>query len=459
MDVAPFSDGTPLVSQWPIPPNHFFDYEVYPDIGHAGTYFYHSHVGFQSVSAAGALIVEDNGTLPYVYDEDKTIVLTDIYNKTDSDIEAGLVANPFVWSNWSQEILVNGQGSAINTSSSLVSNCTSPLAVIDLKANTTYRLRFIGATAMSFVSLAFQGHDSMVLIEADGAYTKPHTTDFLQIGSGQRYSVLLKTKSANEVLSDRKKNVTFYYAQLESRDLSVLTRGYAVLRYILPGDKNQSSVGPPATPPINLRPTVLGWLDYELEPLYPNNFPTLSEVTRRVTITVEQAKNGTIVWDENGLPWTEAYPRKPYLVALYENDTSVLPSYTAGVANGGMDPAARAFPAKVGEVLEIVFQNTGSVATPGQIDSHPFHAHGTHYYNIGSGNGTYDVEANERRLNGTNPVQRDTTVLYQYEAMTTPGTAAGWRAWRLRADNPGVWMIHCHILQHMIMGMSRLSKI
>lgn len=30
---------------------------------------------------------------------------------------------------------------------------------------------------------------------------------------------------------------------------------------------------------------------------------------------------------------------------------------------------------------------------------------------------------------------------------------AGWRGWRLRVQDAGVWMIHCHILQHMVMGM------
>jgi len=28
MAVAPFSDGTPGASQWPIPPLHYFDYEL-----------------------------------------------------------------------------------------------------------------------------------------------------------------------------------------------------------------------------------------------------------------------------------------------------------------------------------------------------------------------------------------------------------------------------------------------
>jgi L-ascorbate oxidase len=36
---------------------------------------------------------------------------------------------------------------------------------------------------------------------------------------------------------------------------------------------------------------------------------------------------------------------------------------------------------------------------------------------------------------------------------TTAGINAGWRAWRLRVEDAGVWMIHCHILQHMAMGM------
>ena len=52
---------------------------------------------------------------------------------------------------------------------------------------------------------------------------------------------------------------------------------------------------------------------------------------------------------------------------------------------------------------------------------------------------------------GKTPVKRDTTMLFRYEMQTTNNTDAGWRAWRLRVTEPGVWMIHCHILQHMLM--------
>ena len=109
----------------------------------------------------------------------------------------------------------------------------------------------------------------------------------------------------------------------------------------------------------------------------------------------------------------------------------------------------------MGEVLEIVLQNTGwLVNSGGAMDVHPFHAHGQHFYDIGSGNGSYDGEANEEKLirMGYKAVRRDTTMLYRYSAVTNPGGPAGWRAWRIRVNQPGVWLIHCHTLQHMVMG-------
>jgi FtsP/CotA-like multicopper oxidase with cupredoxin domain len=70
-----------------------------PDEGYAGTYFYHSHVGFQAVSAAGPLIVEEAGgeNPPYAYDDDRIIFLSELYNKTDHDVVEGLTSKDFVW--------------------------------------------------------------------------------------------------------------------------------------------------------------------------------------------------------------------------------------------------------------------------------------------------------------------------------------------------------------------------
>ena len=164
MAVSPFSDGSPLASQWPVPPNHFFDYEIHVPIGMAGTYFYHSHVGFQAVSASGPLIVEECSPPPYDYDAEKIIFLHDVFTKNDTAIEQGLVASPLSWSGESAMILVNGKGGGSANGTA----CNASLTVINVEPGKTYRLRFVGATALTFGSLAVEGHDDLEVIEADG---------------------------------------------------------------------------------------------------------------------------------------------------------------------------------------------------------------------------------------------------------------------------------------------------
>ena len=79
-------------------PKHFFDYEVRPGIGEAGTYFYHSHVGFQAVSAAGPLIVKETiGKSPYAYDEERVLFLSEFYNQTGNTIADILTSRPQGW--------------------------------------------------------------------------------------------------------------------------------------------------------------------------------------------------------------------------------------------------------------------------------------------------------------------------------------------------------------------------
>ncbi|OHE98212.1 L-ascorbate oxidase [Colletotrichum orchidophilum] len=449
MRMAPFSDGS-LVSQWPIPPHHFFDYEVYPLSSEGGmTTFYHSHVGFQAMTASGPLIVLDKPEPPYAYDEERIVFLTDYFNKTDEEIEKGLVATPFTWSGETNAVLLNGVGVSVGETAGSGS-CKLP--VIDVKPGKTYRMRFIGATALSMVQMGIVDHDNFTIIGADGHYTKPHTEKFMQLTSGQRFDVIFKTKSESEL-----NGKTDYLIQLETKDRPKVYHGYGVLRY---SKAHPQITTAPATPPLALSNKTYEWAEYALEPLVPNNFPQASEVTRRIDIDNRQLATQTTLWQLNGLQWNDTsspYPGdRPYLVNIYENGPSAIPNYTAAINNYGWDPTTLTWPAKLGEVIDIIWHNTGSLVNgsgSGGVDFHPFHAHGGAFFDLGSGNGTYDPFENEKRLKNYNPVKRDTTNLYRYGPKTRSGGESGWRAWRLRVEDAGVWMIHCHILQHMVMGM------
>ncbi|KAJ6092481.1 hypothetical protein N7486_007770 [Penicillium sp. IBT 16267x] len=451
--VAPFSDGTPQASQWPISPGHFFDYEIQTTPDDAGTYFYHAHVGMEEVTAFGALIVDDCGKPPYDYDEDRFLLWSDYFNKTDHNMTVGLQGVPFSWTGEVNSFLLNGVGVAIGHEPNNTGVCALP--IIEVDPGKKYRFRFISSNALSFLMIGFEGHDDMAVIAADSRYTKPAPVDRMQIASGQTFDVLFQAKTTEELLADGKKD---YVIQFQTLDRPSTYIGYGVIRYL----KTPSPPVAPATPPFNFTNTPpYNWLEYTLEPLYPeqDSYLSLEEVTRRVILNIMQEISpvtGQEIWTFNNFTWIEKDYYSPLLVDIYKYCEAAVPNYDAAVANGGWDSNVRAFAALPGEVLEIVFQIHGSIVNNGGgEDVHPFHAHGIHYYDIGSGPGIYNASANEAKIKslGWHPALRDTTLSYEYQSVAGAGVPYGWRAWRFRITEPGVWMIHCHRAQHMMMGM------
>lgn len=486
--MAPFSDGSPQAAQWPIPPGHFFDYEVETALGDSGTYFFHSHTGMQAMSACGALIVEDCDSPPYDYDDERILQFSDYSPRSDGNGGGGRGRN-------TDAILLNGQGLRPGDKSDGSDSCS--LAVIDVEPSTTYRFRFIGATGLSHLIIGIEEHPDLTVIQVDGGeYVQPYPVEYIQLGSGQRYDVLLTTKSEEEIEADGKDT---YYIQYETLDRSSTLRGYAALKYLTapakgkrqqfrPGrqerqgrqgysyspsssfDRSDDSVDPsilqpPSSPPLSLPSDNNEWLEYSLEPLFPDLSvcPTLAEVTRRIVIDAQLLITGSsddTVWQLAGLSWSDDDQPIPLLVDIYQRGQDAIPDYETAMNNYGWDPNTKAFPVRIGEVLEIVIQNTGAINADGNdqgsglVEAHPFHIHGQHVWDVGSGDGTYDAEANEKKIKnlGWKPVRRDTSMLYKFQNTVDPGAFAGWRAWRIRVDYAGVWMLHCHTLGHMVHG-------
>ena len=232
------------------------------------------------------------------------------------------------------------------------------------------------------VQLGIIDHDNFTIINADGHYTKPHTESFMQVSTGQRFDVIFQAKSEQEL-----NGKTDYLIQLETKDRPTVWYGYGVLRY----SKGPLSImTAPKEPPLTLSNATYAWLEYALEPLEPNNFPSADEVTRRVVIYDRQVFTRTDIWRLSGDQWNtstiyDTPGDKPYLVNIYEQGLDAIPDYNTALQNKGWDPTTYTWPAKIGEVLEIIWVNTGSlVMDNGGVDYHPFHAHGGHYYDIGS---------------------------------------------------------------------------
>jgi hypothetical protein len=66
---------------------------------------------------------------------------------------------------------------------------------------------------------------------------------------------------------------------------------------------------------------------------------------------------------------------------------------------------------------------------------HPIHLHGHDFFVLAQGSGTYSSSVT---LNTDNPPRRDTALL----------PASGYLVMAWETDNPGVWLMHCHIGWH-----------
>jgi len=110
---------------------------------------------------------------------------------------------------------------------------------------------------------------------------------------------------------------------------------------------------------------------------------------------------------------------------------------------------------RLGERVQIVFQNT--MSDDGECEQHPWHLHGHIFSVVASGPDSYDpkvVNIDEIVANRSNCIFRDVVTLYPDQVVenTTFRAPCGWTAIRFIADNPGLWLAHCHLTAHQIMG-------
>ncbi|PPD82670.1 hypothetical protein GOBAR_DD20387 [Gossypium barbadense] len=89
--------------------------------------------------------------------------------------------------------------------------------------------------------------------------------------------------------------------------------------------------------------------------------------------------------------------------------------------------------------VQLVLQGTGIVAP----ENHPIHLHGFSFYAVGRGPGNYNPMTDPMKFNLVDPIERNTIGV----------PSGGWVAIRFRADNPGVWFLHCHLEVHTTWGL------
>lgn len=481
---TPWADGPMQVTQCSLGPLHsqVYEFEAYPP----GTHYWHAH---QSMDVAdgmtGPIIVHPKDPEPLTYDEERMLFLQDFYIQTGAQQEAGLDNFPFTWVGNPNSLLINGKGLAAScteggvsyndTNACLVNMCNDTLAwtpIVSVEAGKTYRFRIINSAQLVMQNVAIAGHN-MTIVEVEGTIVEPITVSNYDLSPGQRVSVLV-TADQGDVGQN-----FWIETSVRQRDIPGLF-GRALLSY--------SGNDPSEIPSLDDLPTHPAWneseaaLEVEAQLLtlnvsdHPDDLVALetpeSDVLRYVmigtqnTLLDEEGNTVQLRWAMNNVSFVN--PTEPLIgIAVQESrqlgwpldgpltgtvdlpqNPSVAWNWTEPVTDEG-GPGGNLGTQETsvirltrGQVVEFVLQNVR--ALNGAAEVHPWHLHGHSFWVVGRGDGNYDEERDVPTYNLENPVLRDTFTLWPLQ----------WTAVRFVADNPGVWLFHCHITSHQVMGMS-----
>jgi CopA family copper-resistance protein len=212
-------DGVPGLSFAGIKPGETFEYRF--PVQQSGTYWYHSHSGFQEQTGLyGTLIIDPIEPEPFSYDRDYVVMLSDwsdekperiysnlkkqshYYNnqmRTASDLAAD-VSTKGIAGTWRDRAMWNrmrmndrdiADVTAI-TYTYLVNGHTPDANWEGLfSKGEKIRLRFINAAAMTIFDVRIPGL-KMTVVAADGQYVEPVSVDEFRIGVAETYDVIVE---------------------------------------------------------------------------------------------------------------------------------------------------------------------------------------------------------------------------------------------------------------------------
>ncbi|RLN15111.1 hypothetical protein BBJ28_00013064 [Nothophytophthora sp. Chile5] len=431
-------DGVSGITQCEILPGATAVYRFTPD--KAGSFWWHSHHTTQYAwGLRGPLIVHapENELQSWeqgIYEE-YTIQLGDQYHTTP-------VRKP-IW----DSITINNLG-RYNCTAAAVNNITGchsdqPLYRFHFEAGETYRLRLMNMAALAPIEFSIDDHEFQV-IAADSEPVQPSKLiNKLFINAGQRYDLLIQTKSAtNSPIGSFWMRATSIYGlpwtagTNETADEGFNGEGLAIIHYEAE-DKAE---------PITQASTTIETVgEFEFTPLIPAILPptasdrAILEFDMRL-VSEDHAPFGYFSIDGSNYTNFEI-PNEP-------------PLYT--IANGlkteELPVSANARKIEYGKHIEVVLVNDMN-------EQHPFHMHTHAPWIVGSGATSLEDVQNGNlpslKLNG--PMQRD---VYTVPPCTTDADDncldVGYLVLRFTADNPGVWIMHCHIDWHLADGLAMI---
>ncbi|ANK81713.1 MAG: copper oxidase [Rhizobiales bacterium NRL2] len=453
-------DGVPGISYPGIPAGETFTYRF--PIVQSGTYWFHSHTGFQEPDGAyGAIVIEPKEPEPYVWDREYVVQLADAHPHSGDRIMRNLKMMPDYY-NRKQRTLFDflgdaedkGFGAALSDRKAWGDMRMMPTDIEDLQGFTPLingkgpaqnwtglfepgervRLRFINSSAMTYFDIRIPGLE-MTVVQADGNEVQPVAVDEFRIAVAETFDVIVEPKDdrAYTIFAESMGRTAYGRGTLAPRegmaaevpalrDAPLLTMADMGMAHGEHGEMDHAAMGHDAPKPETMDHSKMDHAAMghgETEPLRgPDPFYAPGS-----GLAPEAADGGRFLSYADLKARTPLYPHRPATREIELKLTGNMERYMWSI-NGVKYADAEPIRLQYGERVRFRFVNTTMM-------THPMHLHGM-WSILDNGSGEW------------NPVKHVISV--------APGTTVYMET---EVDAPGQWAFHCHLSYHADAGMFR----
>ncbi|TVU25683.1 hypothetical protein EJB05_28188, partial [Eragrostis curvula] len=474
-----WADGPEMVTQCPIRPGRSYTYR-YNVTGQEGTLWWHAHSSMLRATVQGAIVIKPrNGEQGYPFpkpDKEVLIMLGEWWNSNVVDLEreAFLTGTPVPPAD---AYTINGKpGDMYNCSGRNHKRSTKkyfdPIKALlgtfrlQVQSNSTYLLRIINAGVNLPFFFKVAGH-TFTVVGMDATYTTPHKTDVIVVAPGQTVDALMV---ADATPSRRYYMVSSPYESAKPNLGFSKTMARGVLEYAGAPKTARRRPLMARIPPFDDKATAHRFLSNLTALVRPGRatVPLTVDTSMFVTIGLgfsacrrEQTRcdktQGVFAASMNnasfvlptGMSLLEAHYRN--VTGVYTRDFPDKPLFEFDYTNppSSMDvtttKSRKVKTLPYNATVEVVLQNTALVAR----ESHPIHLHGHNFFVLAQGFGNFDNSTDVKQYNLVNPQERNTIAV-------PPG---GWAVIRFVANNPGMWIMHCHFDAHLPIGLAMAFEV
>ncbi|KEF60638.1 uncharacterized protein A1O9_02199 [Exophiala aquamarina CBS 119918] len=398
-------DGTNGITECPIAPGDTRTYKF--QVTQYGSSLYHSHFSAQyGDGIVGPIVFEGPASAnydvdlgPYTINEWYYLTSWQVASLSTAALQGkGLPPQ-------ADTMIINGTGT--NADGDGTHN------KVKIQKGKRYLLRLINIGVDNYIRVSLDSHQLQV-IAADFVPIVPYYTETLLIGAGQRYDVII---DANQIRGNY-----WFRADVATACFSTNHHNATAIWTYEGAGEDLPTTSPYHFPFDCSEPQAMMPIVYQPVPS-ENLYSGFKELDVNFTNQVIVPGGDSItVWAINSVAINVDWD-KPTLQYVMEGNTSYPDDLTIfpTISEGGWN-------------YWLIQQSAAVPKVP-----HPIHLHGHDFFILGQGYGLFNV--NNVSLNYDTPARRDTASVYG-------GGGGGWLALAFESNNPGAWLMHCHIARH-----------